>query len=292
MARPALAALIVYWMNSMGADSAADLSATELSIVPIPAFADNYIWALLHRGHCVVVDPGDAAPVEAFLAERRLTLDAILITHHHGDHVGGVAALAAARPGLPVYGPAAEAIAGVTHPLADGDTLVLPITPRVRWQVMSVPGHTRGHIAYFGDDMLFCGDTLFAAGCGRLFEGTPAQMHASLSRLAALPATTRVYCTHEYTLANLRFALAVEPDNAALAERSFTEQARRARNEPTLPSTIALERATNPFLRVTLPTVIASAAQHARAASGPPAPEASNPVAVFSVLRQWKNDFR
>ncbi|WP_395707357.1 hydroxyacylglutathione hydrolase [Casimicrobium huifangae] len=276
----------------MSTDASVAVPATAVSIVPIPAFADNYIWALVHRGHCVVVDPGDAAPVEAFLAERQLTLDAILITHHHADHVGGVASLASSRPDLPVYGPAAEAIAGVTHPLIDGDTVNLPMMPNIFWQVMSIPGHTRGHIAYFGDDMLFCGDTLFAAGCGRLFEGTPAQMHASLTRLASLPASTRVFCTHEYTLANLRFALAVEPDNDALIARSFTEQDRRARGEPTLPSTVVLERETNPFLRVTTPQVIASAVARARDLPDAPALIASDPEAVFAVLRQWKNDFR
>lgn len=276
----------------MATDYSVALPATGLSITPIAAFADNYIWALVDQGHCVVVDPGDAAPVDTFLAAHGLCLDAILVTHHHADHVGGVAPLATNWPGVPVYGPAVEAIAGVTHPLADGDVIELAITPDLRWQVMSIPGHTRGHIAYLGGEILFCGDTLFAAGCGRLFEGTPAQMHASLTRLAALPAATRVYCTHEYTLANLRFALAVEPDNAQLVERSFREQERRQKGEPTLPSTIGLERETNPFLRVTAPQVMASAASRAREVNGALPRGASDPQFVFAVLRQWKNDFR
>lgn len=242
---------------------------------------------MVRDGHCVVVDPGDAAPVVAFLAAQQLTLDAILITHHHADHVGGVDELAA-RWAVPVFGPAAEAIACVTTPLADGDRVSLPVVVDEPFTVLSVPGHTRGHIAYLSDDILFCGDTLFAAGCGRLFEGTPAQMHDSLSRLAALPGATRVYCTHEYTMSNLRFALAVDGDNAAVVERSFREQERRHRGEPTLPSSIALERSSNPFLRCTAPAVVASVTAHANLQAS----AASNAVAVFAALRQWKNDFR
>jgi hydroxyacylglutathione hydrolase len=259
----------------------------SVSIVPIPAFADNYIWAMVSENHCVVVDPGDAAPVEAFLAAQSLTLDAILVTHHHADHVGGVDALIATR-GIPVYGPAAEAIACVTHALVEGDEVALPQFADEPFRVMEVPGHTRGHIAYVSGDILFCGDTLFAAGCGRLFEGTATQLHDSLSRLAALPMGTRVYCTHEYTLSNLRFALAVDGDNAALVERSFAEQEKRARNVPTLPSSIALERATNPFLRCTTATVIGSVKQHAKLTDA----ALSNAANVFAALREWKNDFR
>lgn len=259
----------------------------DVSIVPIPAFADNYIWAMICDGHCVVVDPGDSAPVEAFLAQRNLTLDAILITHHHADHTGGVDALNSRRA-VPVYGPAAEDIQCVTHGLSQDDEVALPRFADAPFRVIEVPGHTRGHIAYVSDDILFCGDTLFAAGCGRLFEGTAAQLHDSLSRLAALPERTRVYCTHEYTLSNLRFALAVDGDNAALVERSFSEQEKRSRNEPTLPSTIALERMTNPFLRCDEVGVVRSAQAHAKL----DAAAAASPVQVFAVLRQWKNEFR
>ena len=265
-----------------------------LEIVPIPAFADNYIWALLRDDHCVVVDPGDAAPVFAFLATRSLTLDAILITHHHADHVGGVAALTALSS-VPVYGPEAENIKGVTTALRENDTVALPYFLDAPFRVIEVPGHTSGHIAYVSGDILFCGDTLFAAGCGRLFEGTAQQLHSSLMRLAALPDATRVFCTHEYTLSNLRFALAVDGDNQALVERSFVEQERRSRDVPTLPSSIALERATNPFLRCAEPALIQSActfADSARSHAHTQSSDLSDPINVFAVLRQWKNDYR
>lgn len=265
-----------------------------LEIVPIPAFADNYIWALLRDDHCVVVDPGDSAPVFAFLAARNLTLDAILITHHHADHVGGVAALTARWP-VPVYGPAAENINGVTHALRENNRVALPKFVDEPFRVMEVPGHTSGHIAYVSADILFCGDTLFAAGCGRMFEGTAQQLHTSLMRLAALSDTTRVFCTHEYTLSNLRFALAVDGDNSALVERSFVEQERRSRDVPTLPSSIALERATNPFLRCAEPALLESARRHANSARNRTNAESSDfsdPTNVFAVLRQWKNDYR
>lgn len=268
----------------------ADVSAA-LHITPIPAFADNYIWAMVAGRNCVVVDPGDAAPVLKFLAEHKLTLDAILVTHHHADHVGGVIELTARWP-VPVYGPVAENIACVTHALREGDTVALPAFVDEPFRVIEVPGHTRGHIAYVSGDILFCGDTLFAAGCGRLFEGTAAQLHDSLTRLAALPEKTRVFCTHEYTLSNLRFAMAVDADNAALNERVFVEQDRRARNVPTLPSSIALERATNPFLRCTTASVIGSAESYARTHTNLHDASVSNEVNVFAALRQWKNEFR
>ena len=259
----------------------------HLEIIPIPAFADNYIWALVRDGKCVVVDPGDSAPVIAFLDARKLALAAILITHHHADHTGGVDALTA-RWAVPVYGPAAENIACVTHALVEGDTVSLPSFVKTAFTIIEVPGHTRGHIAYLSGDILFCGDTLFAAGCGRIFEGTAAQLHHSLARLAVLPDTTRVFCTHEYTLSNLRFALAADADNEALIARSFEAQERRARGEPTLPSTIGLERKTNPFLRCDTDPVIRSA----HASANLPAATQSNEVDVFALLRQWKNAFR
>lgn len=237
-------------------------------------------------GKAAVVDPGDAAPVMAQLEREGLELVAILNTHHHGDHVGGNRALLARWP-VPVYGPARETIPGVTRTLVEGDTFTVPEIG-LELSVLDVPGHTAGHIACVGrladGPIVFCGDTLFAGGCGRLFEGTPAQMVHSLSKLAALPADTRVFCGHEYTVANLRFAQAVEPANVLLQQRRVREQAKRDRGEPTVPSTIAEERETNPFLRVDQPAVRAAAEQHA----GRPL---ADRVAVFAEVRAWKNAF-
>ena len=256
------------------------------SIIPIPAFRDNYIWALHDGRTAAVVDPGDAAPVLAWLDEHGIALSSILATHHHADHVGGIPALRA-RYDVPVYGPAREAIPQRTHALREDDRFELPGLG-VHFAISDIPGHTAGHIAYYaaGDDpLLFCGDTLFAAGCGRLFEGTPAQMWSSLSKLAALPGPTRVYCGHEYTVANLRFAAAVEPSNADVRARIRDAADARARSLPTLPSTIAAERATNPFLRASDPTVMSTAAAHA----GHPM---AGPVESFAVLRAWKDGFQ
>ncbi len=251
-------------------------------IIAIPAFSDNYIWAIVGPGSAAVVDPGDAGPVLRFLEARGLRLSAILITHHHGDHVGGVEALRT-QADVPVFGPAGESIPALTHRLREGDRVDLSAVG-ARFEVLEVPGHTRGHIAYVGGGALFCGDTLFACGCGRLFEGDPPQMAASLAKLAALPGGTRVYCAHEYTLSNIRFALAVEPGNQALRERERRERARRERGEPTLPSTIAEELATNPFLRSAEAAVGAAAARQAGRAL-------RDAVDVFAVLRAWKNAF-
>lgn len=257
-----------------------------LAIYSVPAFQDNYLWVMARGRDAAVVDPGDAGPIEAFLDEHELTLRAILATHHHGDHVGGLAALASHWK-CPVFGPAGEDIAGLTQKLREGDRVVVPGL-EVALDVLDVPGHTAGHIAYVhrdpADPFVFCGDTLFAGGCGRLFEGTPAQMVDSLSKLAALPARTRVYCAHEYTLANLRFARAVEPDNDQLATRQSREAAKRERGEPTVPSTIGIELDTNPFLRWNTPAVVAAAERHA----GRPL---RDPVAVFAEIREWKNKF-
>ena len=257
-----------------------------MTLHPIPAFNDNYIWVLHDERRAVVVDPGESAGVSRFLQQAGLTLDTVLITHHHPDHVGGVAELRD-RTGARVIGPARERLPEPVQRVQEGDTVEVL---GYRFSVMDVPGHTAGHIAYFSPDMdgqplLFCGDTLFSAGCGRLFEGTPAQMHDSLSRLAALPGDTRVCCTHEYTLSNLRFALAVEPDNTAL--QAYAERCRdvRQRNLPTLPSSIQLERAINPFLRAHLPSVAQGARQHQ------PPPTSDDPVAVLTALRAWKDVF-
>jgi len=256
------------------------------AIIAVPAFRDNYIWVLRDDRRAAVVDPGDAAPVLAYLAAERLELEAVLVTHHHADHVGGVAALAQ-RYGAPVLGPAFETIPSCTRALDDGDAVELPALA-ARFAVMHVPGHTLGHIAYAGDvggeHVVFCGDTLFAGGCGRLFEGTAAQMHASLARLAALPGTTGVYCAHEYTLANLQFAQEVEPDNAALAARAERDRGRRKQGLPTVPSTIGEERATNPFLRAGVAQVRAAAQAHEGR-------ELAGEVEVFAAVRRWKDGF-
>jgi hydroxyacylglutathione hydrolase len=257
-----------------------------IQVTPIPAFADNYLWLLHNESDAVVVDPGDAEPVLRHLDTHALKLTAILVTHHHGDHIGGLPALLT-RFNVPVFGPAHEDIPGLTRKLVEGDEIDVPGID-LHFKVLDVPGHTSGHIAYYHEDaaggMLFCGDTMFACGCGRLFEGTPEQMTRSLGKLAGLPGNTRMYCAHEYTLANIRFAEAVEPDNAALKQRKTIESEKRAQGNPTLPSTIELERATNPFLRWNSPSVKASAE---RAAGHPLAA----PHEIFGALREWKNHF-
>ncbi len=251
-------------------------------IVPIPALRDNYIWAIHARKHAVIVDPGEAEPVMRFLRTRNLGLAAILCTHHHGDHTAGIAELCEVY-NVPVYGPRAESIPGTTHPVAEGDTVDLP-EAGIRLSVLDIRGHTRGHVAYLGEGNVFCGDTLFGCGCGRLFEGTAEQLFLALQRLAHLPDTTRVYCAHEYTEANIRFALACEPGNPRLQQRAAEARAMRAAGVPTLPSTIALEKATNPFLRCTQPEIVGAARQFGGAA-------ASDELSVFAALREWKNHF-
>ncbi|AMO21622.1 hydroxyacylglutathione hydrolase [Ramlibacter solisilvae] len=257
-----------------------------MKLIPLPAFQDNYLW-LLHDGQrALVVDPGDAQPVMAFLQSEGLQLEAILVTHHHPDHIGGVDALRAAT-GARVWGPARERIPQPLTPLSEGDRLTLL---GLEFTVLDVPGHTAGHVAYYCESLdrrplLFCGDTLFSGGCGRLFEGTPAQMLASLDKLAALPADTRVCCTHEYTLSNLKFARAVEPDNLELIDYAARCESLRAQGLPTLPSSIGLERQINPFLRSREEGVAQAARAHGAAA-------VDDAVAVFATLRQWKNDHK
>lgn len=252
-----------------------------IHIEPIPAFQDNYIWLIHDSIYAVAVDPGDGRPVLKHLESNRLQLAAILVTHHHSDHVGGIASLVARFP-VPVYGPKSEPIASVTHPLSEGDQVLIP-APKLRLTVLEIPGHTAGHIGYYGANRLFCGDTLFGCGCGRLFEGTPNQMLASLTRLAKLPDQTQVYCAHEYTLENIRFARMVDPDNPTLLQRQAEDSAARKAGRPTLPSTIGRERQTNPFLRCEEPALI-------RATGRDPAGPA-DPVAVFAALREAKNHF-
>jgi len=254
-------------------------------LIPIPAFNDNYLW-LLHDGRrALIVDPGDAAPVLQALQDNQLQLDSILVTHHHSDHTGGVDALRRAT-GATVFGPAREHIPGPFTLLEDGDTArALDLD----FKVLDVPGHTAGHIAFFtpamdGRPLLFCGDTLFSGGCGRLFEGTPAQMLASLDTLANLPGDTVVCCTHEYTMANLRFALAVEPDNRELIGYHARCAALREAGKPTLPTSIAQELLINPFLRTRQATVMAAARRFD--------PAAHDDATLFAAIRQWKNQFK
>jgi hydroxyacylglutathione hydrolase len=250
---------------------------------PIRVLSDNYAWALGAAGsrQVLVVDPGDHRPLQVWLARHGLELAAVLLTHHHGDHTAGVAALLTGRA-IPVYGPAAEPIATVTQPVADGDTVR---AGAVELRVLEVPGHTAGHIAYAAEGLVLTGDTLFAGGCGRLFEGTPAQMHASLGRLASLAPETRLCCGHEYTLANLCFAEAVEPGNQALAARLAEVREQRKQHLPTLPSPIGLELATNPFLRSLEASVVAAASRHAGRDLEPG-------VETFAELRKWKDGWR
>ncbi|HVX03699.1 MAG TPA: hydroxyacylglutathione hydrolase [Rhodanobacteraceae bacterium] len=218
---------------------------------PLPALSDNYIWLLADRAArtAVVVDPGEAGPVLEALSADDLTLSTVLLTHHHSDHIGGTSELVQRFPGAVVYAPHDDRIANDARRVGDGDIVTID-APAARFQVIEVHGHTRSHIAYYGEGLLFCGDTLFSLGCGRLFEGTPAEMLASLDRLAALPGNTRVCCGHEYTLSNAAFAQTVEPDNRALAARTEAARALRAREAPTLPAMLEDERAANPFLRV------------------------------------------
>jgi hydroxyacylglutathione hydrolase len=302
-----------------------------LHIEPVKAFADNYLWVFHQLGSqdAAVVDPGDAAPVQAYLQQQDLRLTAILLTHHHADHIGGVNELRQQWQ-VPVYGPPSAKIPQVTRPVHEGSELVVC---GVNFRVLTVPGHTLEHIAYFaanaedslstaesspfnaegylstakgslstaenadgslstvegslsnaeGSPLVFCGDTLFAAGCGRMFEGTAPVMYASLQKLAGLPRSTRVYCTHEYTLSNLKFADAVLADSAALSLRIEAEQRKRQRDLATLPSTIELELATNPFLRCEDPAVVAALARQGT--------HTSEPAQVFGALRRWKDSF-
>jgi hydroxyacylglutathione hydrolase len=256
-----------------------------MKLIPLPAFTDNYIW-MLHNGQdALVVDPGDATPVIEALREHGLRLKTILVTHHHADHTAGIAALRDATQAR-VYGPALEKIPPPFEGQHGGDSVD---AMGLIWHVLDIPGHTAGHIAYFcdamnGQPLVFCGDTLFSGGCGRLFEGTPAQMQASLATLSALPRDTLVCCTHEYTLSNLKFASEIEPGNADLTEYVQTCKALRARALPTLPTTIAIERRINPFLRIDSAAVIAAARCHDA--------EGVRLNGVFATLRQWKNQYQ
>ncbi|MGH8278890.1 MAG: hydroxyacylglutathione hydrolase [Gammaproteobacteria bacterium] len=249
---------------------------------PLPAFRDNYIWLLAGTTQALVVDPGESKPVETALANRRLRLAAILVTHHHADHAGAAAELAR-QHACPVFGPAHEAIAAVDRPLAEGQYAEIPALG-LGFRVLEIPGHTAGHVAFYGHNIVFCGDTLFSAGCGRVFEGSPSQMARSLDKLAALPDSTAICCGHEYTLANLKFAAVVEPGNREILHYADQARAKRQQGLPTLPSTLARERRVNPFLRCREKTVLAAAEQH----SGH---ELRDETEVFAEIRAWKNNF-
>ncbi len=253
------------------------------TIIPLPALNDNYIWMMVHPDEplAAVVDPGDAKPVIEALKEQQLTLTAILITHHHWDHTNGISKLLEYSH-VPVYGPANDPV-HCSRPLKAGDKIYLDEL-QATLKVLDIPGHTLGHIAYVGEGLLFSGDTLFTGGCGKVLEGTASQMHHSLSQLAALPSETLVYCGHEYTEANLRFAKAVEPNNPDLSARIVEVAEKRAKNQPTVPAPLGLELKTNPFLRCHIPEVIESASKHV-------GQSLHDPVEVFAAIRSWKNEF-
>lgn len=257
----------------------------HLQIIPIPAFKDNYIWLLHNHRQAVVVDPGDAAPVIAILRDLQLQLNTILITHHHHDHIGGVSTLLNTYPQAQVYAPKQESYEFPHIAIGEPATVEINLLD-ISLQVIDVPGHTVGHIAYYlpsennDPDSLFCGDTLFGAGCGRLFEGTPAQMYHSLQKLAALPSHTEVYCTHEYTLHNLEFAMTLEPNNSHLHKRQLDTLQLRQHKQPSLPSTLQLELATNPFLRCDSPEIKASIQLHN-----------ADSLQVFTTIRALRNHY-
>lgn len=252
------------------------------AVVPIPALKDNYIWALINKenNRALIVDPGEAQPVTHFLQQQQLQLAGILITHHHGDHTNGIAGLI--QHNVPIFGSAQENISHFTHALTEADVVQVPSFPD--FQILSIYGHTRGHIAYYSPGILFCGDTLFSAGCGRIFEGTASQMYASLQKMAALPDNTQVYCAHEYTLNNLRFAEMVEPSNQAIKERVKEVNALRAQQLPSLPSTIGIEKETNPFLRCDSAEIIVNVEKYAQQ-------PLNDVVSIFTWLRKWKDVF-
>lgn len=258
-----------------------------LDITAIPALRDNYIWIVHDGRHALVVDPGEAQPALEFLAARGLQPVAILCTHRHADHTGGIAELRGVY-NVPVYGRrhvGNQRIPGnphITHDLREGDRLAFD-SPRIDFDILEIPGHLDDHIAFVAPGILFCGDVLFGAGCGRNFEGTPAQLHHSLQRLAGLPDDTRVYSAHEYTAANLRFALACEPDNPDVQRRIVDTRRQRDAGQPSLPSTLALEKTTNPFLRCTAPGIIQALQRRGLADAGE--------LAVFTALREWRNQF-
>ena len=255
-----------------------------LEIIPLPALKDNYIWLVINRNnaHTLIVDPSEAEPVLDYVAAEKLRPNAILITHHHWDHVGGIPGITR-QYNIPVFTPGNESVKGSTHSVREGDVLPFPEL-NLSLKILDVPGHTAGAVAYYSDSFVFSGDTLFTAGCGRLFEGTPAQMLASMDKFKALDNGTLLYCGHEYTENNLKFASAVEPENTAIQSRLLDVQSLRARGKPTVPATLALEKETNPFLRHDQPAVIKAASDYADKTL-------TDPGDVFAAVRQWKDNF-
>lgn len=258
------------------------MSKPDTNISAIAALTDNYIWAISQpkQRDVLIVDPGEAKPVITYLEQHQGHLRGILITHHHGDHVNGVADLLAYAP-VPVFGPKHSPFSGITYRVEAGENRFFP-DGFPNYDVLAIPGHTLDHIAYYADNTLFCGDTLFAGGCGRLFEGTAEQLYASLQKLAALPDSTKVYCAHEYTLSNLSFAQRVEPSNHLILERIQRVQILREQGIPSIPSSLSEEKQTNPFLRCDNPEIIQQVAKHAQE-------KLRNPLEVFTALRIWKN---
>lgn len=254
------------------------------NIIPLRAFRNNYIWALHSPDHCrlTIVDPGDPTPVLSYLNKNNLKLSAILITHHHHDHIAGLSELCQRFQGVIVYGPENEAIPEITSPVSEGMSVSLWEGQALK--IMEIPGHTRDHVAYYDDKIIFCGDTLFSSGCGRLFEGTAEQLYASLEKINQLDGNTLIYCAHEYTLANLRFAQLVDPNNASIQERIHTVLQQQQRKEPSLPVTLNIERATNPFLRCHTAAIKQAVEMHFQA-------QFESPLAVFAALRRWKDQF-
>ncbi len=258
------------------------MSMNNTQVYPVKAFQDNYIWTIHNKTHAVIVDPGDSEPVIDFLTSNKLTLAAILVTHHHADHVGGIKNIVR-HYDVPVYGPKTETIPPVTQKLVEGDSVQIDSLD-LTFKVLDIPGHTAGHIAYFNNQRLFCGDTLFSCGCGRIFEGSPSQMLHSIEKLTNLADSTEVYCTHEYTLSNIRFALTVEPENKNLVDYEKIVKTKLANEQASLPTSIGLEKSINPFLRYNEPSVI----EAARTRSKTPV---SNDVEVFATIRAWKDNF-
>lgn len=266
-----------------------NLLSDSITIHPIPILKDNYVWMMINANKrlAMIVDPGEALPVISYLKDNKLTLTAILITHHHWDHTNGIEKIKNELTNdqhfdIPIFGHHQNMITHISHVVDEGDQISFSDFPI--FKVFAIPGHTLKHLAFYSPSILFCGDTLFAAGCGRLFEGKADELYHSLQKLIALPPETKVYCAHEYTLKNLQFAQLIEPHNQSIAEKMIRIKKCRDDNLPTLPSRLAEEKLTNPFLRCHIPEVIRKAEQYA-------GKKLSNPIDVFATLRKWKDEY-